>query len=352
MLDLIIVGGGIAGQVLAAQAYTAGLKFLLFDQSNPRSASRMAAGVINPITGRSMSKSWMIDELLPKADQFYRSWEQTLSRPLYRNIETLRLLPDIKAENDWAGKQGSPEYAPYLSDHQIHPSPNGFIEGKWFKIREGRMLNINQWLDSFLAFLTSRDLLRKEQFNPGLLREGEGFWEYQTFKAGKVIFCEGPKLVENPIFDYLPMVPNRGQWRKIHIPNFDTQHITHISGLNLNPYFETNQFYLGSTYERNETKAEATENGDKRLQGRLAEYFLKEFTLLGRFAGIRPTVPDRKPLIGAHPDRAGLYVFNGMGSKGVSLSPYFAEALLKHLEMGMSIPDLVDIKRYESHYGN
>jgi glycine/D-amino acid oxidase-like deaminating enzyme len=352
MLDLIIAGGGIAGQSLAAQAFTKGLKFILFDQSDPRSASRMAAGVINPITGRSMNKSWMVDQLLPDADKFYRSWEKILSGNFYHEIETLRWLPDTKAENDWAGKQGTEAFSPYLNDSQIHASPNGFLQGKWFKIKGGRMLDVNQWLDRFQAFLNENGLIRKEKFNLNELNFENPSWEYQTTKARHIVFCEGPSVLSNPFFNYLPLIPNRGQWRLIEIPDLDLKHITHISGLNLNPFFKPNNYYLGSTYEREQLEAVPTASGDERLQYRFKEFFDREFNILGRFAGIRPTVTDRKPLIGEHPEKSGIWVFNGMGSKGVSLSPYFADELLNHMFGNLPISREVNIKRYEKLYGH
>ncbi len=346
--DLIIVGGGIAGTTLAMQSLNLGLKPLLIDKHNPNSASRRAAGVINPITGRSMNKSWMIDDLLPFTDGFYPDLEIKLGTKFFHEIETFRYLPDTKAENDWSAKQGTPGINSYLSSDELFKAPRGFKEGKYFKINGGRILNVHEYLRSCHSFLKSMDSLLNIEFSPNDLKRDSQFIIGDQ-SSPNLILAEGASNGFDE-FNYLPLIPNRGQMRLLSIPGLGLDHITHISGLNLTPFFEKDLYYLGSTYERNETEAIPTSTGDVKLNQRFQDYFELDFEVVLRAAGIRPTVIDRKPLLGAHPGIDRLYIFNGMGSKGVSLAPFFSIQLINHILNGTELNPEVDIARFKGKY--
>ena len=63
-VDFLIIGQGISGTWLSYYLKQANKSFLVIDNNQPNSASRIAAGIINPVTGRRIVKTWMIDELL------------------------------------------------------------------------------------------------------------------------------------------------------------------------------------------------------------------------------------------------------------------------------------------------
>jgi len=70
------------------------------------------------------------------------------------------------------------------------------------------------------------------------------------------------------------------------------------------------------------------------------------FDVVDHWAGIRPASSDRRPLIGVHPKHKSVMIFNGMGSKGVMLAPYFARQLIKFMEEGEKLDATVDINRF------
>ena len=70
-VDVLIVGQGICGTFLSRELDRVGLSYIVVDEEQPGTASRAAAGLINPVTGRRFVKTWMIDELLPFVREVY-----------------------------------------------------------------------------------------------------------------------------------------------------------------------------------------------------------------------------------------------------------------------------------------
>src|SRR5687768_15763029 len=70
-VDCLIIGQGICGTFLSWYLEQYGKSILVIDDNHRSSSSRVAAGLINPITGRRMVKTWLIDILLPFCEQEY-----------------------------------------------------------------------------------------------------------------------------------------------------------------------------------------------------------------------------------------------------------------------------------------
>jgi glycine/D-amino acid oxidase-like deaminating enzyme len=90
--------------------------------------------------------------------------------------------------------------------------------------------------------------------------------------------------------------------------------------------------------------------GKKILENKLNAILDVNFITIDHFAGIRPATKDRRPFIGTHPEFKNIGIFNGLGSKDVSIGPYFARKFVYSLEKGTEIEFEVDIKRYISLY--
>ena len=63
-------------------------------------------------------------------------------------------------------------------------------------------------------------------------------------------------------------------------------------------------------------------------------------------AGVRPSSNDRRPILGAHPQQKNIYIFNGLGAKGVMLAPYFAQQLGANITAGKAIDKEASVERY------
>jgi glycine/D-amino acid oxidase-like deaminating enzyme len=82
----------------------------------------------------------------------------------------------------------------------------------------------------------------------------------------------------------------------------------------------------------------------------LKELIRLPYEIVDQNWGIRPTTPDRRPLLGSHPTYENRVILNGFGTKGVSLAPFFSGQLAAWLEGESEITPEVNIRRYKSLY--
>jgi glycine oxidase len=113
---ILIVGQGLAGTLLAWALERAGRSFVIADAGHAMAASRAAAGIINPITGRRLVKSWRIDELLPLARSAYCEMEAELGVALWREMRVRRRFRDERERRVFAEKAARGDLAPFAGD--------------------------------------------------------------------------------------------------------------------------------------------------------------------------------------------------------------------------------------------
>lgn len=334
--DKVIVGWGLAGSVLAWQFYLKGVGFQVND-SGVNWSTRTAAGLVNPIVFKRMTKSWNADILMPYAEEFYSKIEQIIGIQLISRKPIFRVFATAAEENDWSSKQGDDRFKAYLSNQSttVNPSP------KHFKFPFGLgcvttfgSLNTNLFLDASKIFFERQ----------GIQFINERFDYSQLAANSAYFFCEGVEIKNNPLFNYLPLKPTHGETLDIasNELNFEAtinknMFLTHLEG---------NRYKIGATYNWELDQPDITEAARTELVEKLAEFANFNYTILTQNAGIRPTVIDRKPLLGIHPTVKNAIVFNGLGTKGVMIAPYYAEQLIEHVYAGVKLASEVDILRF------
>ena len=348
--DYIISGAGIAGVTLTHQLIEEGKSVLLYD-ARVNYSSRIAAGLFNPITGRKMVKTWNADNLFPYLRRFYESIERITDGKFYNEIPIYRPFFSVEEQNDWLGKSSDPFSNIFIKKVYTKPQfPDGFNDPYGgIELNHSGWLDIPQYLDNSLRYFKINKLV-EVIYNPLLLEhlkiDPEGI-SYQDKKADKIIFCEGIDLKNNVFFNWLPLQLLKGEILEVKLP-FKTDKIFN-RGVFVLPVDE-NKYKVGSTYIHNDTSLSLTAEGRKHLEGKLRGLVKTDFTVVGQVAGIRPTTKDRRPFLGQHPEHKNLYVFNGLGTKGVSLAPYFAHHFKEHFIKGKELLDEVNIKRFLSLY--
>lgn len=98
-LNVIIIGQGISGTFLSHYLKKSNLSFLVIDESKPNSASKSAAGIINPITGRRIVKTWMIDELMAFAKDAYQQIGNELNIDCITETKIIDFFPTPQMRN-------------------------------------------------------------------------------------------------------------------------------------------------------------------------------------------------------------------------------------------------------------
>ncbi|MGB1018444.1 MAG: NAD(P)/FAD-dependent oxidoreductase [Chitinophagales bacterium] len=345
-LDYIIVGQGLAGSILAYKLLQKGKSVVIIDESKGETSSKKASGLINPITGRRFVKSWKIDELLPFALQFYKSIEETFKTDLIQETKVHRILQSVEQQNDWAAKTKDERYVHYLKNKDVIFHSKTLIENPFGCIEIAPVLKINTPLliDIFSSYFEKNNLLQRVKFDYKALKIKENKVVYKTFEAEKIIFCEGFGAAKNPWFGNLAYSFCKGEvlWFKAEeLPeDFIIGGSTNITPLG------NHQFSIGSTYSWDDVSMNITELKKQELIEKLNAIVKCNYTIIKQGAGIRPTIKDRRPIIGAHQTHKNLYIFNGMGTKGLSLAPYFAEEFIEFLEENGSLNSEVKLSRF------
>jgi hypothetical protein len=82
-------------------AKESGKSFMVINDPNTQSASSVASGVINPVTGRRIVQTWMIDQLLPNAIAAYKELGKHLNEILIREAPVVLLHPSLQMKESF-----------------------------------------------------------------------------------------------------------------------------------------------------------------------------------------------------------------------------------------------------------
>lgn len=348
--DYLIVGQGIAGTSVAWHLHELGKSFQIAGDSSMPSSSRVAAGIFNPLTGKKLVKTWLADELFPYALSFYGGLEEQLGCKIVHEASIYRPFRSIEEQNTYLAQTADPGIRPYIADTPDPRDELPYINARFggLEVVRSGWIDLPALLDASRQYFESRNQYVESTFDPAdLVREESGIlWQGKRF--GTVIFCQGFFALENSWFSWLPFTPVKGQILEIATDVRLKPYIIN-QGIFALPSAE-NRMKVGATYSWDPLDWEVTEAATEELESKLKLLLNAGYILTGAQAGIRPSVRDRRPLIGVHPEFANVAIFNGLGTKGVTLAPFWAKEFCNHLIDGKELNPLVNIKRYFSLY--
>ncbi len=344
-VDYIIVGFGLAGMAFVAELEKAGKSFIVFD-NNENAPSRIVGGMYNPIILKRFTPAWMSHEMWQYSLPFYQELEKKFKKLYITPIEIKRILHSIEEQNNWivaSDKAVMSEYMqPEISNKQVTGilSPYGFGKLKNVGRVEGEEL-----LNDYKKYLVAKKQFLEKSFEYEHLIVRDDKVQYLNIDADQIVFSEGTYLHQNPFFNYLPMREAKGEMLVIEIPDLDID-FTIKSGVFMVP-FGNNKYVVGATYNWEDKTFNSTKEAREELERKLNSFLKLPYKIIDYKVGLRPTIKDRRPLIGRHPKYPNLAVLNGLGTRGVIIAPYLAKSLFNHLEKQESILKEMDIKRYE-----
>ncbi len=348
--DFLVLGQGIAGSLLAWELDQRGQKVAIIDQHQPGAASRVASGMWNPITFRLLLKSWRADSLLPVALDYYAKLCHRFEGDWLHAMPINRVFPNAETREMWLEKRTDTDYSGYLGELSAAAAPTHPLQYPfgYGVVKQSGWLEINPLLDHIRQYFSAKNALYEVDFKPENLKITAEQVEFQGLTAKKIIFAEGSRLAQNPWFQWLPLKPAQGDVLTLHIPGLNLKQV-YNAGFFLLP-IGNDQYRLGATYEWDILDPHPTAAGKQELLDKLATAYTGPFTILSHQAGIRPAVADRRPLLGLHPDAPSLAIFNGLGTKGVLLAPYFAQQMAGYLLGQGEIETEVNIKRFRKRF--
>jgi glycine/D-amino acid oxidase-like deaminating enzyme len=344
-LRIAILGGGLAGSFLAWRLAEAGQRVLLADDAAPGNASRVAAGLFNIITGRFGAKSWMGDTLLASLRAFFEAPGQRELASHLHFSEIYRPFQDVAEFNKWSGRAADPAFRDIVA-LQEQPLLPEQIENPWGGIR---ILPCG-WADT-------RGLI--SGFHRLLAEKGVEIWQktidYQDIDtqsqalAGlpydRLVFAEGYRAVENPWFSFIPLIPNKGELLYLHAADAELPFVL-SKKIYLLP-LGGGRFACGSTYQNHFSDLRPSAEGREAILAQLRQVWKVPAQVEEHLAGVRPTTPDRKPAMGAHPSLPNVYFFGGFGTKGLLIAPHFSARMARLIIEGKAdLPPEVQLNRW------
>ena len=338
-VDYIIVGDGYAALFFAHQLIKNNKSFYLFSEGK-KSASFVSAGIINPAVLKRFTTFWLAQEQIDSLKKTLSEIEGYTHKNYLIEKPILRVFHDEKEKELWLKKSNE---ISFLSNDfiKINSIKNPFGCGK---VNHSARLNVRDFFTDLMNYLEQNSHLIKEKFDYNLVKTENSTYKDIQFK--NIIFAEGMAVKENPYFSEIPVEANKGHHLEVKISekiedDFTIKKKHFIFPLNENTY------YYGGTYDREQTHHKIDDSAVEKLTNALAEFYPNDFEVTQVKFGFRPTVKDRRPIVGAHSEFKNFYVFNGLGARGILNGNYFAINLYNHLENGEEIHPEVDLKRFQ-----
>ncbi len=331
---------------------------MVIDEPGNNESSRVAAGLYNPITGRKMVKTWQADVLFPLLKSVYRQIEKSTSKNFLYEKAIYRPFFDVAEQNEWQGRSAETAWQPYVQEVLSRPQQPEYLHNPYGGIMVGNSgwVDISTMLDAWSQQLHQGGEFKDEVFEEDKLEISDTKVQYKNIEAKAVVYANGRQAADSQYWNWLPFSPVKGEVLTIeteahfkYIPNRGIFMAPAASG---SQNFDSgkNYYRVGSTYHHNNLVLEPTERGKTELIEKLSALFCGEYKIVDHEAGIRPATKDRRPFVGQHPAHKTLYILNGLGTKGVSLAPYCATALLDNILYQSDIQAEINISRYFSLY--
>ena len=349
MLDVIIVGYGLAGFNCAWQMKQRQKKYIVISDPS-QGASSNAAGICNPTVLKRYTLAWNGIQFLDYALPYYQSVETQLGTTFFDDLPIHRHFFKATEQNEWLVASQREGLSTFLNPEVQKVTDRSIKNNAGFGILEhlGK-LNINDLLNKFKDS-QGNDRFREQIFDYAALKIYRDKIVYKGIEAKKIIFCEGYGLKRNPWFDYLPLTGSKGEYLIIRTSKLSSKQI--IKGPIFISPLKEDLFWVGASFSRQDKTNIPSEQGKAWLIKKLDMLLNPPYKIVKHAAAVRPTVADRRPLLGVHPDHSNLYLLNGLGTRGVLMAPLLSQWLIDFIENKKQIPSEVVIDRFESYFSN
>ena len=347
-VDVLIIGQGISGTFLSYYLQKEGKSFLVIDDNNSNASSKIAAGIINPVTGRRLVTVWMADDVLPFAWKAYGEIGEELDITAISQKNIIDFFPNPFMRENFLNKIGTGDKYVHTYPEQNHFNNLFNYDFGCGEIRPVYTAHLETLLPNWRRHLVRTNALLENVFDINKLEVYKDEIIYEGITADKIIFCDGTASFENPFFRQLPFAPNKGEALLVEIPDLPTQFIYKKSML-LTPLAgkESTIFWLGSSYIWDFDNPAPTQAFRENSEKILKEWLRIPFKIIEHRSGLRPATLERRPFVGIHPTHEAVGILNGMGTKGCSLAPFFARQLADHLLYGIPIAREADVARFK-----
>ncbi|PZR25699.1 MAG: FAD-dependent oxidoreductase [Citrobacter freundii] len=343
--DFLIIGQGVCGSFLSYYLQKEGKSVMVLDDANPDSPSRIAAGIINPVTGRRLVTVWMVDEVLPYAWKAYTEIGADLDVQAISQRNIIDFFPNPFMRESFLQKIETGDQYVHAYPEQNHFNTYFNYEFGCGEIRPVYTAHLENIIPAWRSILQKAGFIREEKFDLAALEVFPDKVVYKDITASKIIFCDGTSSFDNPYFKQLPFAPNKGEALIASIPGLPDHNI-YKKSMMIVPLAEKDHFWIGASYVWNFDNADPTKEFRESTENVLKSWLKIPFTIVDHRSGLRPATLERRPFAGIHPLHPSVAILNGMGTKGCSLGPFFAKQLTDHLLYDLPIAKDAEVKRF------
>lgn len=339
--NILVVGGGLSGISVCFHLIRKGINTTLI-HNNINHSSSVAAAMINPLVFRRMTKSWRVDELIPYLIQFYSEIEHLTNTHFFRQVAIRRMFSSEQERNFWIEKELQSDYINYMevineSDDQYDKAKNEYGTGR---LKNAYSVDSKIFIPEMLNWIEKNGKLQLEEFDYSQFLDRK----YKGIEYDDIVFCEGYMNYKNPWFKHLPVQQTKGETLTVKA-NSLPENVSLNRKCFMLP-MGNNIFKVGSTYEWNSIDTSITTYGREMILKNLAFLTDEKVEVINQEAGIRPTSPDRRPILGTHSDKKHYHIFNALGAKGYLIAPLLSKEFVEYLLEGKALHEEVRLNRF------
>jgi len=351
MIDYLVVGLGLAGISFCEQLEKHGKTYHVISDASQTSSS-VAGGLYNPVILKRFTLPWRVKEQLEIALPYYQYLEKKLETDLIHELSILRRFHSIEEQNLWFEAADKIGVGTFLSP-EIIQNKNKHLNASYGygKVLHTHRVDTKKLLAVYASYLQRKDCLSQEQFDfNSLIIERESI-TYVKHKAKRIVFCEGFGIRKNPLFNYLPLKGTKGEYVIIRAPELKEEKAIKASIFCIP--LGNDLYKIGANYDHEDKTNLPTEATKAILLEKMETFVNCDYEVVDHIAGVRPTVIDRKPIVGRSVQHKSVYLLNGLGSRGVIAAPFLARQLFNHIEKQEVILSEIDINRFtKKHFKN
>jgi len=339
LVDFLIIGQGVAGSCLAISLLRRGRSVMVVDRQDEGSSTRVAAGLITPLTGKGMNPAWEQERCLSFARTFYHRLEKETGRKFFHHQPVVRIFQDEKQKLKWENKKET--CGAWAHDIEKLPEetplkmPYGAIE-----MPEGAWLDTKVFLREVRTLLKNRSSWMEGDFSEVDVSFVDDRVVWGDFSAKNLILCQGAYgLGKDGWFCDMPHRSAKGEVLTLWVDGLDESKRYHGNGW-LAPR-GGGVWKAGANYDWDRLDSTPTEEGKEEILQKIKSWVKLPMEVIGHEAGVRPIIRNSQPVLGQHPEKKQIGFFNGLGSKGSMLAPavadHFAEFLCGRCELDKAL---------------
>ena len=343
-VDYIIVGCGLASIAFCEELRANNKSFVVFD-NNSQKSSLVAAGLYNPVILKRFSAVWKAKEQLDIALPHYAKIEKELNIKVDYKLKIQRRFASIEEQNLWFNAMDKPNIESFLSDKLIKNS-NDCIEASFGfgEVLGAGRIDTETLISNYKKFLKGNNSLFEVDFIYDQLENNEKGITYENLRAKHIVFAEGFGVKQNPFFKEVPINGTKGEVLTVKAPNLKIDFAIKSSVFVI-PLGD-DLYIVGSTYNWKDKTKVTTEEGKNELLSKLKTFINCDVEVVDHIAAVRPTVVDRRPVVGTHSEFKNIHILNGLGSRGVMIAPYAAKKLFRLIENNEFLDNEIDVQRF------